>query len=42
MRSSTIPHYRRLRIQSLLAYRELDKRLSLNMVWGGYLDWAER
>jgi glycine/D-amino acid oxidase-like deaminating enzyme len=34
------PHYRTLRIQSLLAYRELDKRLSLNMVWGGYLDWA--
>ena len=34
------PHYRALRIASLLAYRELDKTLSLNMVWGGYLDWA--
>ena len=34
------PHYRKLRIQSLLAYRELDKRLTLNMVWGGYLDWG--
>jgi glycine/D-amino acid oxidase-like deaminating enzyme len=34
------PHYRTLRIQSLLAYRELDKRLGLNMVWAGYLDWA--
>jgi glycine/D-amino acid oxidase-like deaminating enzyme len=33
-------HYRALRIQSLLAYRELDKTLSLNMVWGGYVDWA--
>jgi glycine/D-amino acid oxidase-like deaminating enzyme len=33
-------HYRTLRLQSLLAYRELDKTLSLNMVWGGYVDWA--
>jgi len=33
-------HYRALRMQSLLAYRELDKTLSLNMVWGGYLDWG--
>src|ERR1700733_9739098 len=33
-------HYRTLRIQSLLAYRELDKKLDLNIVWGGYLDWA--
>ena len=33
-------HYRTLRIQSLLAYRELDKALSLNMVWGGYVNWA--
>jgi glycine/D-amino acid oxidase-like deaminating enzyme len=33
-------HYRSLRIQSLLAYRDLDRSLSLNMVWGGYLDWA--
>ncbi|MDB6107363.1 MAG: FAD-dependent oxidoreductase [Gammaproteobacteria bacterium] len=33
-------HYRTLRIQSLLAYRELDKTLSLNMVWGGYVNWA--
>ncbi len=33
-------HYRALRMQSLLAYRELDRRLSLNMVWGGYVDWA--
>jgi glycine/D-amino acid oxidase-like deaminating enzyme len=34
------PHYRALRMRSLLAYRELDRTLSLNMVWGGYLDWA--
>ena len=33
-------HYRTLRLQSLLAYRELDKALSLNMVWGGYVNWA--
>jgi glycine/D-amino acid oxidase-like deaminating enzyme len=34
------PHYRTLRVQSLRAYHELDSALSLNMVWGGYLDWA--
>ena len=33
-------HYRTLRLESLLAYRELDKNLSLNMVWGGYVNWA--
>jgi glycine/D-amino acid oxidase-like deaminating enzyme len=33
-------HYRDLRIQSLLAYRDLDRLLSLNLVWGGYLNWA--
>ena len=33
-------HYRELRLQSLIAYRQLDKALSLNMVWGGYLNWA--
>lgn len=33
-------HYRTLRLESLNAYRALDKALSLNMVWGGYLDWA--
>jgi glycine/D-amino acid oxidase-like deaminating enzyme len=33
-------HYRALRIQSLLAYRKLDKALSLKMVWGGYANWA--
>jgi len=33
-------HYRALRIESLLAYRDLDRTLSLNMVWGGYLNWA--
>ena len=34
-------HYRDLRIESLLAYRELDQRLKLELVWGGYLDWAK-
>ena len=33
-------HYRALRLESLKAYRVLDQSLSLNMVWGGYLDWA--
>jgi len=33
-------HYRALRLESLNTYRELDRSLSLNMVWGGYLDWA--
>ena len=33
-------HYRALRIDSLLDYRALDKTLSLNIVWGGYVNWA--
>jgi len=33
-------HYRALRLESLKAYRELDRALSLGMVWGGYLNWA--
>src|SRR5215468_8550734 len=33
-------HYRDLRIQSLLAYRKLDRTLSLQMLWGGYVNWA--
>jgi glycine/D-amino acid oxidase-like deaminating enzyme len=33
-------HYRALRLESLKAYRELDRTLSLNIVWGGYLNWA--
>jgi glycine/D-amino acid oxidase-like deaminating enzyme len=33
-------HYRALRLESLDRYRTLDRSLSLNMVWGGYLDWA--
>jgi glycine/D-amino acid oxidase-like deaminating enzyme len=34
------PHYRALRLESLLAYRKLDRSLSLGMVWGGYALWA--
>lgn len=34
------PHYRSLRLQSLLAYRDLDGPLGLNIVWGGYVNWA--
>jgi glycine/D-amino acid oxidase-like deaminating enzyme len=33
-------HYRALRLESLKAYHELDRTLSLNIVWGGYLNWA--
>ena len=33
-------HYRSLRLQSLLIYREWDSRLGLGMTWGGYADWA--
>ena len=33
-------HYRDLRLQSLLAYHDLDRRLGLGIVWGGYLNWA--
>jgi glycine/D-amino acid oxidase-like deaminating enzyme len=32
--------YRELRIQSLLAYRELDGPLALKIIWAGYLHWA--
>jgi glycine/D-amino acid oxidase-like deaminating enzyme len=34
------PHYRALRLQSLMAYHELDRRLKLNIIWGGYINWA--
>jgi len=34
-------HYRALRLQSLLAYRELDTPLQLGITWGGYLNWSE-
>ncbi len=33
-------HYRAVRLQSLLAYRDLDRRLGLSILWGGYLNWA--
>jgi len=32
--------YRALRLQSLMAYRDLDVRLKLGIVWGGYSNWA--
>jgi glycine/D-amino acid oxidase-like deaminating enzyme len=34
------PQYRALRLQSLVAYHDLDRRLKLGIVWGGYLNWA--
>src|SRR5277367_7127898 len=34
------PHYRALRLQSLLAYHDLDRKLKLNIIWGGYINWA--
>ncbi len=33
-------HYRELRLQSLRAYHQLDRRLQLGITWGGYLNWA--
>ncbi len=33
-------HYRAVRLQSLLAYHDLDRRLGLSITWGGYLNWA--
>ena len=33
------PHYRKLRMQSLSAYHELDKQIQLDITWGGYLSW---
>jgi glycine/D-amino acid oxidase-like deaminating enzyme len=29
-----------MRLQSLLAYHDLDRRLGLAITWGGYLNWA--
>jgi glycine/D-amino acid oxidase-like deaminating enzyme len=34
------PRYRALRLQSLMAYHDLDQRLKLGIVWGGYTHWA--
>jgi glycine/D-amino acid oxidase-like deaminating enzyme len=34
------PHYRSLRIKSLLAYRALDRPLGLDLTWGGYVNWG--
>jgi glycine/D-amino acid oxidase-like deaminating enzyme len=34
------PDYRALRLQSLMAYHDLDRRLELGIVWGGYANWA--
>ena len=34
------PRYRTLRLQSLMAYHDLDRRLRLGIVWGGYINWA--
>ena len=34
------PHYRALRLQSLMAYHDLDARLKLGILWGGYTSWA--
>ncbi len=34
------PQYRALRLQSLMAYHDLDARLKLGIIWGGYTSWA--
>ncbi len=35
-------HYRALRFKSLLAYRDLEKQLQLDISWGGYINWESR
>ncbi len=34
------PHYRALRLKSINAYHELDRRHNLNITWGGSIHWA--
>jgi glycine/D-amino acid oxidase-like deaminating enzyme len=34
------PHYRDLRLSSLQAYHDLDRRLRLGITWAGYIDWV--
>src|ERR1700676_843752 len=33
-------HYQALRLQSVLAYRDLDTPHQLGITWGGYINWA--
>ena len=33
-------HYQALRLQSVLAYRDMDAPLQLGITWGGYINWA--
>jgi glycine/D-amino acid oxidase-like deaminating enzyme len=33
-------HYRDLRLQSMAAWRELDKKLRLGVIWGGSISWT--
>ena len=37
---NTDPHYRALRMKSIAAYRELDQKLGLDVVWGGAISWV--
>ncbi len=34
------PHYRDLRLSSLQAYHDLDRRIQLGISWAGYINWA--
>ena len=34
------PHYRTLRMKSIAEYRELDRQLNLDIVWGGAITWT--
>lgn len=34
-------HYRDLRLASMAAWRSLDRRLGFDVVWAGYLNWAD-
>ena len=34
-------HYRDLRLQSMAAWRDLDKQLRLGVIWGGSISWTD-
>ncbi|NGZ83957.1 NAD(P)/FAD-dependent oxidoreductase [Duganella aceris] len=38
--STVNTHYRDLRLSSMAAWRELDKRLRLGVIWGGSISWS--
>jgi len=37
--SSTVSHYRKIRLASISGWRQLDRELGLSIMWGGALRW---